>query len=484
MHVGIVGGGISGLYSAILLRRQGHQVTVYEANDRLGGRIYTHHFPSRSRHQESFFEAGAMRIPRSSLHASFYELIRYLNTNGAPEDKIELIPYILEDENNFSFLYGQKVASGEKNLAARLGLPPEYQGRSSKELLGEVVRPWLNMLRQDFDAGFQRVLQYDEFSFRAYLRVVARWPDEVIEFVELMNSQTNQYDLSFTEIILQNLDFETAKWVTVRNGMSRVIQSAAKLVGHHNIRRNSPVVRITNLPGGRILLATSGPIPSSAEYEKVILAIPPAALHQILERPAWSFMKEQSIRGMHYEPLYKIGLHFRTRFWERSLRPSFGGQSMTDLRFRWIVYPSNDIGSDGPGVLLLYCWMTDALRLSSIPREERISMALYDLNKFFKGDGEGVNVYEQFIEAFDVAWSQESCTGDAQFLPGQFSRFHQVSKLREGNIHFAGEHLSRHHTWITGAIDSALSTVRDMLGLKELPALGRESKYPSKMLEG
>lgn len=41
LHVCIVGGGISGLASAYQLSKKGVQVTVLEANDRLGGRIYS-----------------------------------------------------------------------------------------------------------------------------------------------------------------------------------------------------------------------------------------------------------------------------------------------------------------------------------------------------------------------------------------------------------------------------------------------------------
>ena len=60
---------------------------------------------------------------------------------------------------------------------------------------------------------------------------------------------------------------------------------------------------------------------------------------------------------MHFEPLYKMGLRFKTRFWERvQTGASLGGQSATDMPVRWVVFPSNGIGSDGPGVLLVYSW--------------------------------------------------------------------------------------------------------------------------------
>ena len=471
-NVGIVGGGVAGLYAALLLSREGHHVTVFEAQNRIGGRIYTHRFSSLNENEDVYFEAGAMRIPRSSLHYPVYQLIRYLNTHGSAEDKIELIPYVLEHRNNIAFVQDKKLEIDDAHLGQDINLPPEYRGKSARQLLGEVVISWLEHLRRDFDAGFSSLLKYDELSFRTYLRFVSGWPHEVVDFVEMMSSQSNQYDLSFTEIIMQNLDFDTKDWTTIEGGMSRLTQSAANLLGRDNIHLNTPVTGILERPDGHVALQTSGPVPRCEAFDKVIVAVPPAALHNIIERPTWDFMKEQSIRGAHYEPLYKMGIHFRTRFWEHSRRPCFGGQSATDLRFRWIVYPSNDLGSPGSGVLLLYSWMNDASRWQSMPQDQRIELALHDLQRFFSDDG--VDVYEQFIDSFDVNWSSEYASGDAMFLPGQFSRYFQISKRPEGNIYFAGEHLSKHHTWIAGAIDSAKDTVKNILEVKEIRALGEE----------
>jgi len=49
--VGIVGAGIAGLYSAILLESLGIDYEVLEANTRIGGRIYTHRFDEKKWHQ-------------------------------------------------------------------------------------------------------------------------------------------------------------------------------------------------------------------------------------------------------------------------------------------------------------------------------------------------------------------------------------------------------------------------------------------------
>jgi len=232
--------------------------------------------------------------------------------------------------------------------------------------------------------------------------------------------------------------------------MSRMTQCAASLVGFKNIHLNSRVDRISCLSDGRVELSAQGLRQTHTEaFDAVVVATPPAAIHSIVDRPIWPFMKEQAIRGVHYEPLYKIGLHFRTRFWERTDKsPCFGGQSTTDLRFRWIVYPSNDMGSNGSGVLLLYSWMSDAAKWSGLPQAERIKICLHDLSKYY-ADDPGIDIYEQYIETFDIMWTAESCGGDAMFLPGQFSRFFEVAKKREGQIFFAGEHLSKHHTWVS-----------------------------------
>ncbi|KAJ5338908.1 flavin-containing amine oxidase [Penicillium brevicompactum] len=464
MHIGVVGGGISGLYSALMLLREGNSVILLEATNRLGGRIYTYRFPPCELNKDPYFEAGAMRIPCTLIHRPVFNLVRYLNHHNPSEMKIKWIPYVIAHENNMAFVRGKRRKRNDVTLAAEFGLPEKYCRQSAQDLLQSVVGDWIHLLASDFENGFAKVLQYDEWSFRQYLRQIPQWPHAVIDFVEMMTSQTSQYDLSFTEVILQCMDFGTKEWVTIEGGMSRLVDATANLVGMQNIHMNAPVKGIRDDPNGKVRLSIGGDFPRTMTVDKVVMATPLCSLKTMLERPRWSFAKEQAISAAYYEPLYKMGLHFRTRFWEKSARPCFGGQSTTDLRVRWVIFPSNDLGSNGSGVLLVYSWMADATLWNTLTFEERVDLALHNLEEFFGEQDEDIHVSEEFIEAFDIFWGSHASAGGCMYLPGQLTRSSEELARPEGNIHFAGEHLSRHHAWVVGAIESAGTAVKKLLG--------------------
>lgn len=126
--------------------------------------------------------------------------------------------------------------------------------------------------------------------------------------------------------------------------------------------------------------------------------------------------------------------------------------------------------------------MTDANAWLPLKREERRDLALDCLAKLYDGrkdvDGTVIDVRDLFIEHDDAVWSSESATGDAMFLPGQFRSHFEAARRPEGNIFFAGEHLSRHHTWIAGAIESTLEAVRAATGRHDLqPLRGSAPSY-------
>jgi hypothetical protein len=116
--------------------------------------------------------------------------------------------------------------------------------------------------------------------------------------------------------------------------------------------------------------------------------------------------------------------------------------------------------------------MTDANAWLPLNATERRALALDCIARMYNGlkdiDGSEIDIHDLFIESADAVWSSETATGDAMFLPGHFKSHFEVARRPEGNIFFAGEHLSRHHTWIAGALESTLEAVR---GVLEQPTL-------------
>lgn len=349
------------MYTALLLQSQGHCVRIFEGTDRIGGRVYTHYFTTE---KDQYYEAGAMRIPNSDFHKIVFQLIENINSRvpSGKDMNIELIKYVLSVEGNEVFINGQRPAvQASSATPASVGwdVPSDYVNKSARELLSEAIGEFIKALKADFDTAFEDIVRdFDDYTFRYYCSSVMGWPSEVIDFVETVTSQTNQFTLSVPELVMQNMDFDETDWRTIEKGMSRLPQAMAYLVGYANITFGARVTGLEVTEDDHVRIRASGYNGEmSADFDRVVLAIPPAALRMITDRPRWSVEKEMAIRSIHFEALYKMGMRFKTRFWERvTPNPSNGGQSTTDLPIRWIVFPSNGIAEDGPGVLLVYAW--------------------------------------------------------------------------------------------------------------------------------
>lgn len=75
------------------------------------------------------------------------------------------------------------------------------------------------------------------------------------------------------------------------------------------------------------------------------------------ERVPMTYKQRQAIRTLNYGPAVKVGIRFKTRWWEQAGLTQRGGSSYTDRPSRTIVYPSAGLGEAGPGVLMAtYNW--------------------------------------------------------------------------------------------------------------------------------
>lgn len=102
-NVGVVGGGMSGLYASLILQDLGLGHEVIEASQRVGGRVWSHHFSEKD---GDYYEVGAMLFPDIPIMARTARLLEYLNitkdTTEHPQQG-SLIPFYFEGPNNPKF---------------------------------------------------------------------------------------------------------------------------------------------------------------------------------------------------------------------------------------------------------------------------------------------------------------------------------------------------------------------------------------------
>src|SRR5690606_37856696 len=143
-HVVIVGAGIAGLTAGLLLKQAGHRVTILEAQNRLGGRIYTYHgFPGKM-----YGEFGAMRFPRQ--HRLGQHLIH-------ERFQLKTAPFGMVDEDTFIYLNHTALRrSLFKPGEAGYILPEAELEMLPADLLRSAVQPLIDLMAEE--DGWERLV--------------------------------------------------------------------------------------------------------------------------------------------------------------------------------------------------------------------------------------------------------------------------------------------------------------------------------------
>ena len=198
------------------------------------------------------------------------------------------------------------------------------------------------------------------------------------------------------------------------------------------------------------------------EFDYIITAIPFTAV-RLWRTPAYSSLLSRAIKTMNYDPACKIALKYKTRFWEHLSPPIIGGCGSTSIPgVGSICYPSYQINSTGPGVLLAsYLSNTDAqsvAALSDIDHVALIQRAMVEIHGPI-AESEFTGSYDRRCWANDPyqmgAWCGPAAGQQALYLPAYFNT--------EFKTVFVGEHTSYTHAWIWSALESAVRGTTQLL---------------------
>ena len=202
LSVGIVGAGISGLYSALLLQHYipNVKVKLFEANDRVGGRIFTYKF---SEEPYQYCEAGAMRIPDpTDVPSPVIQLVKYLNKSDAG-CCLKLIDFVNScPSGNRVFVNGTTMKDGRvmtveyaNTHCSELGFSPGADIKdvdTADSIMIKALQPLLSKMKMDFNST---VKKYEHVSLYQYLKNEAGWSKDKIIYNEVMSGIVNKNTL-------------------------------------------------------------------------------------------------------------------------------------------------------------------------------------------------------------------------------------------------------------------------------------------------
>jgi monoamine oxidase len=436
----IVGAGLAGLAAGYELKRAGHHPIILEAQQRVGGRIYTLRDPFT---EGLYAEVGAMRIPRAHSLT-----MAYIEKFGLPTND-----FMMDNPNAYYYMGGKKVRASEANAnPALLGfdVSPNEKGKTSGQLYMKAIQPLIDMINRDGDDAWEEIiLEYDQYSTREFLELNG-WSEGMIEMFGLLSNQESVMNSSFLELFREDSGNYYTDMIEIQGGTDRLPHAFLPEL-KDNIRFGAKMVAMDQSPDDVTIhyQTHAGRFSETGDY--AIITVPFPVLRHVEILKPFARAKQRTIRQLHYDASAKILFQCKRRFWEED-DGIFGGGTLTDLPIRNLYYPNHG-RETGRGIILAsYTWSEDAQRWGSLKPDDRITQALDDV----------AEIHPQITKEFEVGtswmWHDDEFAGGAfaLFDPGQQTLLHDEIVKPEGRIHFAGEHASLYHAWIQGAFESGL----------------------------
>ncbi|KAG2225937.1 hypothetical protein INT45_006633 [Circinella minor] len=475
--IGIVGAGMSGLFAGLLLDQAGiHNYEILEANDRLGGRVHTTYFSNSS---TAYQEMGPMRFPISidygdkklpvTDHNSVFALAEELNNMNDEEYKIEFIKWTQSSENNLYYRNGIRLPDGRVptvgQVAANASLTKdagtgEFSEQVDKATAEFYTDDWMKLMSKDMYKAHAKALEenYDDWSESAWLHQKSGLSLNATEYATGLKSGNIWEDMYDT------FTFSATDWRTVQGGLNRLAKGFEPVLGN-KVEFGIKVSKLAVKEDGQVSVQwKTKPYDEeyqSKSYDNVIVGVPFTIVRN-WHLPELPYTLSRAIKNMGYSQACKVALEFSERFWEQYELPIKGGCDSTDLSVGNICYPSNNLGQEGPGVMLAsYSSGDGGLRFASMTEEQHVAHVLEDIYELH-----GEIAKEKYTGNYDrVCWIlDEFQSGSwASAEPGQHKLYMPSYFEMNDGIVFVGEHTDIKHAWISAALESSIRGVAMVL---------------------
>ncbi len=437
----VVGAGLAGLSAAYELVQAGHRVTLLEAQLRAGGRVQTFRAPFAD---GLYADAGAARIP--DFHEWTLSYVKHFN--------LTLEPFYPSEGSSVYFIRGRryKCRVGESLALSDLPLEltPEERKLGLAGLDEKYVVPALKRLGDPSAAEWppESLKEYDRMTWLEFLRRQGASPG-AIALLELGSAFAGDSALDY----LRDDFSHHAKSLYKIQGGNDLLPKAFAARLSQNISYGSPVVSIEHgAQDVRVTFLQTG-APQTLTADHLIVAMPFSVLRRIKISPPFSPEKQRAINELKYDPVVRMFLQTRRKFW---LDEGANGFALTDHPMEIWDPTWNQAGPRG----ILVSYMMDTLggRMTELATDKRANTVVEEMEKVHPGLRDNLEGVVTKVWAEDE-WARGAY---AVFDPGQITSLGPHIARPEGRVHFAGEHASSWPGWMQGALESGNRVAREI----------------------
>jgi monoamine oxidase len=421
----VAGAGLAGLTAAHELTAMGADVTVVDARDRVGGRVWTIHEGFADRQHA---EAGGDMIEADQK--AIRELVSSLDLK---------LTRILRG----GFGYARPDALGRPRLVKRAS------GRGW-DRLSSVLEPWTTpykLTEQRWDSPIAADIAR---------RSVAQWLDEKAADEELRATASglrgfflaDPEELSLIALVDQFSNSDQAgpfEMYRIAGGNARLPAALASRLGER-VRLGTELVAVS--VRGQHVHATvkHQRMAATMTADYLVLSLPASVLRRVPIVPALPAMQHQAIASLQYGRATKTLLQFDRRFWREPGKPRAFG---SPLPFG-AVWEGNEEQTGKPGILTL-------LAGGGASDATQAAVASEGIEKFASSLSWLGNGPARLLASRQVVWEADPLArGGYAFFGPRFDPSLRDWLARPHNrLFFAGEHTSlRWQGYMNGAVES------------------------------
>ncbi len=416
----IIGAGFSGLAAAFKLKNAGWNVTVLEARERLGGRVFSHSLPQNP---NLICELGAEWVGES------HERLKKLcNDFKIPLQKHQFDDYLLQNgkvSRPGAWNFSAQAKQAFEKIKANYGKLTALQQRKLDKL------DWWTYLEEIGYTPDDLILRdlMDSTDFGESIRHVSAF-GALAEYAE--SSPKNEMDYKMT------------------GGNSRLTEEFAKRIGAENIKTNTLVLEINQTKNGIVTVKTAA---DSHQADAVICTAPTNSLLKIKFNPPLPTVQREAAEELTYARICKNSVLYEKRFWKDE-----NFSMVSDVTSHYYFHSTqNQAGKEG--ILTSYAIGEKADILASqsdVRRMKIITDELADFDKDAPKLAKGIASY---------AWQRDKYTDGAYALyrPGQWFGIRPILQKPHLKVLFAGEHLADWQGFMEGAIETGEAAAQSLI---------------------